>query len=168
MALEQQFDVDLQLTLSTLAAGAMIRVSSNIDVSRLNGFRLVKTILHVTMTGKTTAEGPIIFGVMCNFPSATAANAALDADPQSRVADNERGDGTYIQVLDAIGLVPTVFPASDEGTGKTYEIMYGKNGWSIPEGQSLDYWARNNDGSALSAGTILQFSATHFGVWLND
>ncbi len=167
MVLVQQFDADLLLTLGALAASTTITVNSSIDASRLQGFRVVKSELKVTMTGKTTAEGPITFGVAANFESAAEINAALEADPQGRASDDSRGKGTFLMILDSIGLVPTVFPASDEGVGKSYTISYGKNGWSIPEGRNLQFWARNQ-GANLSSGTLLIFVATHFGVWLND
>ncbi len=168
MALVQQFDVDLELVLSTLAAGAIIRVASSIDSTRENGFRITKSRITVGMTGKTTAEGPLLFGVDCNFDNSAQVTAALNANPQKPSDDDSRGTGSYIRFLGMIGLVPTVFPASDEGVGQVFEISYGKNGWSIPEGSALNYWVRNNDNSALTAGTILQFSAEHFGVWLRD
>ncbi len=128
----------------------------------------MKSRITVTVTGKTTAEGPIQFGVECNFADAVAVQAVLDADPQKRTDDNARGAGTFLMILDKVGLVPTVMPASDEGFGKVYEISYGKNGWSIPEGSALNYWAKNNDSSALTTGTAFQIDAEHFGVWLND
>ncbi len=168
MALVQQFDSDLTLTLSTLGAASVISVDSSIDGSRLQGFRVTKSRIFITMSGKTTAEGPIALGVALNFESVAAIKAALESDPTGQQSDDDRGKGTFIRMLDTVGLVPTVFPSSDEGTGKMYEISYGKNGWSIPEGRSMRFYAHNLFGSALTTGTQFQITAEHFGVWLRD
>ncbi len=168
IALEQQFDVEIAFLLGALGATDEIVQNSSIDGSRDQGFRIVKSDIFVTMTGKTTAEGPILFGVACNLPLAADVGKVLQADPQDKNADNARGKGTFIKMLTKIGLVPTVWPNSDHGEGSHYTVHYGKNGWSIPEGQSLVYWARNNDSSALTTGTSIQISAEHFGVWLDD
>ncbi len=168
MPLEQEFDSDTSLTLSTLGAAAAIVTNSRIDGTRRQGFRIVKSKLIVTVSGKTTAEGPIAYGVMANIDNAADLAAILTADPQGKTAKTERVKGQFVKLLGVIGLVPTTIPSSDEGTGKMHEFTYGKNGWSIPEGRALSYWAFNKDGSALTAGTILNFTAEHFGVWLND
>ncbi len=169
MALVQQFDIDLPLPVGALAAGAAVIANSRIDAARENGFRIVKSQLFLTLTGKTTAEGPIAFGVAMNVPNAAAITAILDADPSDSKADISRGEGVFVKILGVLGLLETSFPPiSRDGPGWMMEISYGKNGWSIPEGRGLVYWARNNDGSALTTGTILTFSAEHFGVWLRD
>ncbi len=154
--------------MGALAAGACQIVAGDIDSTRKQGFRIVKSRIIVTMTGKTTAEGPVTFGVALNLSGSTAITTALNNDPQDKNADTERGKGTYLKVLGTFGLVPTVLPSSDSGVGMVYEISYGKNGWSIPEAQGLLYWARNQDSSALTTGMLIQFTAEHFGVWLND
>ncbi len=166
--LRQQFDVNQSVTLGALAAGIIVKDASQIDSARLQGFRIVKSRFFITMTGKTTAEGPLLFGVACNFPDVTAIKSALEADPQGKTANDLRGEGTYLRLLDTVGLVPTVFPSSDEGTGKMYEVSYGKNGWTIPEGRELALFFMNQDSSALTTGTAFHWEAEHFGVWLND
>ncbi len=168
MVLVQQFDTDLDLAIGALLANGVAKVASSIDTSRENGFRIVKSRIFVTMTGKTTAEGPIFFGVALNFESASAIALALLADPTLRTSDISRGKATYIQILQKVGLVPTVFPSSDEGVGKMFEISYGKNGWSIPEGAEWAFFAFNTDASTLTTGTAFQVTCEHFGVWLRD
>ncbi len=168
MALVQQFDSDTSLTLGTLGAATAIVTNSRIDGNRRQGYRAVKSRIHVTVSGKTTAEGPIAFGVMANIDNASDLAEILVSDPQGKTAKTERAKGVFIKILGVIGLVPTTIPSSDLGVGMLYEFTYGKNGWSIPEGRALSYFAFNLDGSPLTTGTILQFTAEHFGVWLND
>ncbi len=167
IVLEQQFDLDVLLTLADLAANTLISVSSKIDASRLNGFRVTKTELNWELTGKTIAEGPILFGVAANFTNDVAIEVALEADVQSRVGNNLRGDGTFLKILGKVGLSPSAFPNNDMGVAPHYTISYGKNGWSIPEGQELVYWAYNA-GAQLTTGTVFIIDAEHFGVWLRD
>ncbi len=167
IALVQQFDLDVLLTLGTLGANTVIVASSQIDSGRENGIRVTKSRLWWELTGKTTAEGPIVFGVAANFADAAAIKVAIEADVQSSVANDLRGDGTFLKILGAVGLAPSAFPNNDMGIRPMFEISYGKNGWSIPEGQSLVYWAFNA-GSALTTGTVFIITAEHFGVWLRD
>lgn len=168
MALVQQFDQDLSLVLSTLGAGSAILQPSKIDSGRENGFRVTKTKALITMTGKTTAEGPILIGVCANIPLASQLATLLANDAQSKSELNPRAPNWYVRFLAIVGLVPTVFPSSDEGIGKMFEWSYGKNGWSIPEGSNLDFFAFNMDSSALTTGTAFNIAAEHFGVYLRD
>ncbi len=168
MPLVQQFDSDTSLALSTLGAAAAIVTNSRIDASRRQGFRVTKSKIMMTMSGKTTAEGPILYGVMANISNAADLAAILVNDPQGKTDKDERAPGQFVKLLGVIGLVPTTIPSSDTGIAEMHEFSYGKNGWSIPEGRALSYFAFNQFGSALSDGTILQFTAEHFGVWLND
>ncbi len=166
--MEQQFDIDVNLVLSTLAGGGEILVDSGIDASREQGFRLIQSMIHVDYTGKTTAEGPIIYGLCCNLADAGALGAILESDPQGRTTqDIARAKGVYVKILGKISLASTATGSTGQVV-QPIQVNYGKNGWSIPEGSKLAYWARNNDGSALTTGTIITFDAEHFGVWLRD
>lgn len=154
--------------MATLGAGASIVQSSLIDAARENGFRLTKSRIWITMTGKTAGEGPISFGVAINLPNAASLDNLMNADPQDSKADISRGQGVFVQVLGKFGLLVTAYPSQDQGLSQMFEISYGKNGWSVPEGRALLVWARNHDSSALTTGTIMEFTAEHFGVWLRD
>ncbi len=164
--LKQQFDADANLTLGALGGNDVIAQNSSIDGSRAQGFRIMKSEIFMTLTGKTTAEGPIIWGVACNMDAAEI-EAAMEADPQDRNADDSRGEGTFIKILDVIGLVEVTRPTTNSLNSPLFKVSYGRNGWSIPEGQNLSFWAMNV-GAALTSGTVLLFSAEHFGVWLRD
>ncbi len=171
MSLVQQFDVDKNITLGTLGASTAIFGASEIDGSRENGFRIAKSRITMTMTGKTTAEGPLLIGVCCNVDTVAQLKSILEADPQKPSADTHRGKGTYVRFLGQVGLLTIAIPTTAEtnfpSQDNVIEISYGKNGWSIPEGSALQYFAFNL-GSALSSGTVFLITAEHFGVWLRD
>lgn len=167
IALKQQFDEDNAITLGTLGAGLAILGTGVIDNTRLNGFRLTKSRIGVTLSGKTTAEGPIAYGVSCNV-SAVELAAILQADPQSRTKDDDRGDGAFVYTMGVIGELTTAFPgATPDGPPVMVSIPYGKNGWSVIEGDTWALWAFNM-GAQLTTGTVIKFFAEHYGVWLRD
>jgi len=166
MVLEQQFDEDHNVTLGALSGAAAIFGASKIDAGREQGFRLVKSNVTVSFTGKTASEGPISFGVCCNVPTAAELASVLVNDPQGSSSNKKRADNWFIKPLGVISLLATATDAQNN-IEMTFEISYGKNGWSIPEGSALNYYAFNM-GSALTTGTVIIISAEHFGVWLRD
>ncbi len=122
----------------------------------------------MSFAGKTAGEGPILFGVAANYKDAAAIAAALNSDIQSPQEDDSRGKGNYLQVLGYLPLASTNSFNGNFRDPERYMISWGKNGWSIPEDQSLVYWAFNTDGSAITTGASIQIAAEHFGVWLRD
>ncbi len=168
--LVQQFDHDRVMALGTLAAATAVLSNTKIDTARENGFRVTKSRYFFSLTQKTTTEGPISVGI-CIGLDAAGVKAALEADPQTNIADDARGEGTYIKKLFTIGVGQQEFPGSG-GSGMDFmrgiEVSYGKNGWSVPEGSLLAVWAYNQDGTALTTGCVINWDSEHFGVWLRD
>ncbi len=165
------YDQDLSLGLGTLAAVDAIAQAGKIDASRLNGFRIAMLRIVATVTGKTTAEGPLIWGIACNMDAAEI-EAALEADPQSSADDDERGVGQWLKIL---GMIPleTTFGALTGGPGgpsagsAVATPMDVKVNWSVLEGKEFVIWAYNQ-GAALTSGTIITCAIEYFGVWLRD
>ncbi len=163
-----QYDHDTQLTLGTLGGNDLIAQPSKIDQSRTRGFRVTKSRIFAEMIGKTTAEGPLMFGIAANA-SAAEIEAIIEADPQNPHDDDSRGKGVFIKLLRLIGQDELQIPlASAPGQLMEFELSYGKNGWSIPQGEALSYWAYNMQAGALTTGTIFNIAAEHLGVWLRD
>ncbi len=166
--LVQLFDEDNNITLGALAGAAAIFGASKIDAGREQGFRIMKSRLFISMTGKTATEGPILLGVCANIPTAADLAGLLALNPQD-ISDNpERADNWFVKMLDQIGLETVSYP-NNPMVLKTpsYSISYGRNGWSIPEGSALNYFAFNA-GASLTTGTVFLIAAEHFGVWLRD
>lgn len=111
-----------------------------------------------------------MFGVSANI-DATGIAAAFADDPQASVDDISRSMKQFLMPLGMIGKDETVIPLGTNSGRQSwipFEVSWGKNGWSIPEAQSAGFWAYNMDSSSLTTGTVLEYFAEHFGVWLRD
>ncbi len=160
-----QYDNDGILPLSTLAANDVISVDTKIDGSRLQGFRIAVLSILATITGKTATEGPLLWGVSCNM-AAGSIESAIESDPQSSAADNNRGEGAWLKILGMIGLEVSEGPLTG-GNSLMVLPLNVKVNWSVIEGQSLQVWVYNM-GAALTTGTVFHFAIEEMGVWLRD
>ncbi len=163
---EVQYDEAAFVTIGALATLDVVTGVSKLDTARLNGFRVSKMKCFPKLTGKTTAEGPLIFGIAANM-SAGQIEVALEADPQSSVEDNQIGDG---QAIWPLGMIPK--DATGDGVdGATifnpegYEV---KLNWSVIEGKALLYWVYNPSGGTMTTGGVIHVFSQFFGVWLRD
>ncbi len=165
---ELQYDDNVTLTLSTLGATTVIATNSKIDSSRASGFRIIKSKIFAQFTGKTAAEGPVMFGVAIGYTAAEV-EAILEQDPQSRVAAIEKGKG-YIEPIGMVPLEAVAGPVTGPtgGSGAHAGMFETTPNWSCPEGASLSYWAYNMGSGALTTGTLFRVFAQHYGVWLRD
>ncbi len=162
------YDEDFVLPLGTLGAGVVISQQTKIDASRLNGFRVAMIRMSAMLSGKTTAEGPIAWGIACNMDAAEI-EAAIEADPQDRTKSDAKGEGQWLKHLGLIGLGATELGLTGAGAlvNKADPIDIKIN-WSVIEGENFVMWARNMDTSALTTGTLLTAFIETFGVWLRD
>ncbi len=169
--MEQQFDHDQNITLGALVAATAIFGASKIDATREQGFRLIMSRISMALLGKTTGQGPIMFGICCNVPSVGNLKEYIENDPQGASSKTEKAKNWFVKVLGQIPLA--AIEDGNAGNGWTMlkqsvvEVKYGKNGWSIPEGSALQYFAYNM-GSTLTTGAVITIAAEHFGVWLKD
>ncbi len=156
------------LVLSTLGSLDVVNADFKIDASRGSGFRIAKTRLAATLKGKTATEGPILWGLACNLAAAEL-EEAIEADPQTSVDDEKRGEGTWIKMLGLIGINMTAGALTGNGGGNdgAASFMDIVINWSVIEGQAFTLWAYNL-GAALTTGSIIQFTAENMGVWLRD
>lgn len=159
------YEEDLEFTLGALGANDAIAQATKIDATRLNGFRVSKVRISAVVRAKTASEGPISWGLLANY-SAAELEAAIEADPQSSTDDNVRGDGQWLTHLGLIGQEIVAAPLTGGGlVAQPIEVMPN---WSVIEGKNFSIWAHNQDGSALTAGTIINAFCEFFGVWLRD
>ncbi len=157
--------------LGTLAAKDIIALVTKIDSARLNGFRIAKIRIAAAVTAKTAAEGPLAWGIGCNIGAASI-EAAIEADPQSKVADNVRGDGTWIKTLGIIPLEMTAGALTGTTGGGASGHAAGMDeyvvNWSVIEGQEFNVWAYNMGTGALTTGAVIHSFMEIMGVWLRD
>ncbi len=162
---EITYDSDAVLALGTLAASAVGVQPTRVDATRTQGWRTAMLRIVATLAGKTTAEGPILWGIACNL-DATQINAVLIGDPQNATEDDDHGAGQWLKILGLIDLAATEGPLT--GPSEIAQPIDIKVNWSTIEGEAVVVWARNNGGSPLTTGGLITFSIENFGVWLRD
>ncbi len=166
-----QYNKDSTITLLTLAANTAILGPDKIDSSRLQGFHLIWVKIAGFFAGKTTADGPVMYGICCNL-TASELTDILNDDPQSAQVVTKTGPGSWYMPITLIGLDST--EGDINGDGQSTEIQgtskftkYPVN-WTIPEGNNFNTFAFNQEGGALATGMTIQTSVQAFGAWLRD
>ncbi len=162
------YEHDLSFALGALAANTALKGATKIDSSRLNGFRVAKVRLAATIRGKTTDEGPILWGLSANM-SAAEIKAAIEADPQDSTADNSKGEGAWLTFLGQITHGSVEGPLTGGiGPDVSAPVMDVKVNWSVLEGKDFSLFAYNMDSGALTTGATIAAVLEIFGVWLRD
>ncbi len=171
MAKVVNYDVQFLLSLGTLAAGDVAFTNFNIDASRGQGFQVSHSELTGVFAGKTSAQGPIAWGLAINM-SAAEIEAALEADPQDKTDDDVRGESTWIKICGMLALTSTNGPLWGGGPGganSTPDVMRRINvGWDVLEGQDYGMWARNQGSGSLTDGAEITTMNAHYGRWRRD
>ncbi len=133
-----------------------------IDGSRTQGVRIKKMMGAVTWEGKTTIEGPLLYGIATIDLSNAEIEEALEADPQGE-NDQPASDQGNRQVF-PLGLIPASVLISAAHTQH-----YRRWNWpwkTIPEGSGLKFWVQNLDSATLTTGTLVNFSCVIVQEWL--
>ncbi len=154
---------DVTITLGTLGSKTVIHGTSKIDSARTNGFRVMKGDYWMDYIGKTATEGPIVLGYNIGLSTAEVAEAIVD-DPQSSTADKNAGE--TMRPVWPLELVPLTHATIGVGVSALKGTFNPK--WSVPEGQSSNWFAFNMDGGALTTGMSVRIFCKWFGVWLRD
>jgi len=152
---------DVNITLGALVATTAVIVSSKIDSTRLNGFRLLRTEYFMHMRGATTGNSPVLVG-MAHELNSTEVLETIVADPQ------HKGDPqTENRALQPVWPWE-VLMANADGDGRVWAQGVAKIGWSAMEGTTFRFFAFNFGPADLTTGAIIHIVAKHFGVWLRD
>ncbi len=162
-----QFEVNLELDLLTLASKTAIKTASIIDGARLQGFHLIWAKIARYLSGKTSTEGPIQFGMLANL-SIGNLKAILEDDIQSRQGVTKTGPGSWYQPITLFGVDETEgdINGTQGATNVQAQSRFTKYPvkWTIPEGDNFGFYAFNHDGSALTTGAKIILSAQYFGA----
>ncbi len=152
------------LALSTLAALTAVTGALNVDGARLEGMKIKKWKGAFTFDGKTTAEGPIVYGLSQDL-SPTEVAEFFTADPQHTddVPSVERANRKVFPM----GIITRGSTESDLTQTKLHNLRWP---WpEIREGHGISIFAFNaNIAAALTTGTILDFQSIMVGEWLDD
>lgn len=153
-------------TLSTLGAGAAIIAGTRIDATRLNGCKPREIHYGVSIRGKTTDQGPLLYGLSVGL-SAGEIGEWFSADPQSR-KDADELEQSQRKVL-VLGHIHKEVTSGADGNAVPDGLQsVDWPGWEVIEGETLNTFVLNADGSALSTGTIVDLFTEILGEWLND
>ncbi len=155
---------NMLLALGALAAKDMTIVSDeNIDISQEQGFRVLKSLVWISVQGLTSPEGPVLLGAAGPGINAAELEEAIEAKPTAPwdVTASEEA----MRVYWPLGLVAA--GSNDRPLNDGVAIEF-KPRWSFPEGSAMNWFAYNLDTAALQTGGIVHFFAKHFGVWLKD
>ncbi len=162
------YDNDFTVTLSTLGNLTAIFGNNKIDGAS-NGFKVIYSEITAQFTGKTAAEGPVLWGLAANLSVAQLATILAEDPAGSRTAPIDRSPSSWLKVLGMMTLAGTAgaLTGSASGDNQTARPMRVKVNWSVPEGDQFEVFAYNI-GSALSGGTLIRGYIEHYGVWLRD
>ncbi len=148
-----------RLTLSTLAASTVIKVSS-LGNAFGEDFYCHSVFANYTLRGGTAGEGPISVGYTHGDLSVTEVLEAITAeltDPDDIIA-KERSRRSVRKT----GAFPGLLASETLQDGKM--IRTGLK-ISVGDTHKLDFWALNNSGSVLTGGQIIEVDGVLYGRW---
>ncbi len=155
----------VQLALSTLGGLTAIAVLTKVDSSRGSGAKIAKWLANVSFEGKTVDEGPFIWGLANGDFTDVEITECIQSDPQEEndVPDSERAN-RRIWVIGTID--------KNAVDSREYPVMKLQNfpfPWrSVEEGDNIQFWVFNADGSAITTGCVVTMRFVAVGEWLLD
>jgi len=132
------------LSLGTLGSFALV-VGSLLGVSD-NEYRLVSVKLNWNLETLTAGDGPILVGLAHGDYTAAEIEACIEASGSINKADKV-AEEVANRLVRIVGVLHA--PDSSLNDGRP---MKTKLNWAIPEGVALDFWAYNENTSALNTG----------------
>jgi len=167
----------LQFLAGTLPVGALagntaIVTTTVVDGARRQGVRIRKVKFSWYASGKTSAEGPIHWG-LCINASLAEIKDFYNADPQGRLDDDKYMPSAKGAKVFHIATMPelttSVGKVAESQDGLEFRSLRGwPSSWSVPEGVSLVTYAFNAGAGALTTGTVIQPFFWLNGEWLDD
>ncbi len=146
-----------QLALSTLADMAVI--AKDITATTQANW-VISADLTFSLRGGTSGEAPITFGLCSDDLSVTEIGEALDASPTSE-ADRIARERASRPVRMA-GTFPGLSVAESFNDGKPKRIRCG---WAMSPSTQTQFWCRNESGSALTGGQIVEVHGKFYINW---
>ncbi len=165
-----QYDNNFTLTVGALTTLNAIYQASRIDGSRLQGWKEIYCEITAQVTGKTSAEGPLLWGLAANLTAAQL-EVIIEEDPQSRTSPITRAPGSWLKVLGMIPLLTNAAPltgGTGDGSDGAANPLRVKVNWSIPESLDFGMFVYNMGAGTLTTGTVIHAYMEHYGVWLRD
>ena len=150
------------LSLQTLADDTGLITTTVIDGNRLNGVRIEKMWSALSFIGHTANEGSILWGYSRNLASVTQLKEWIEADLQgpSNTAEIKKTESDIM----IMGWLPETDKVSMGQGLRTVRFPWKKFG----EDDSMEIWAFNDSGAALTTGTIVKVQTMISGHWMDD
>ncbi len=159
---QQVQHINRSVTVGALATITVAGSATNIDAARLQGVRIKKIRGNVSWFGKTTLEGPVMYGLASIDLSNSEIAEALNADPQSE-NDQPASDRGNRKVV-PMGIIPRATEVDGRNMRSFMNITWP---WKvIPVGSGLKIWVFNLDTSTLTTGMEVKFNLAIVQEWI--
>ncbi len=157
----------IDLALGTLASGEAVLATTKIDGARLQGCRPKDIQYAVEWRGKTTLEGPLVYG-FCEGMTIADIAEWFDSDPQHDADPGSLEQSLrHLIIVGYIGFVTTASLFSGDRVdeyGRIYRTRWP--GWEIIEGEAFNFFVLNV-GITLTTGLLLDGFYTVRGDWID-
>ncbi len=164
---EQLIHFDVNLNLSTLGSKAAILANTPILAANDTGFELEIFKVAMHMKGKTAAEGPLSWGLSSGLSNSQIADA-INAVPTKIAEEAVERANRKVQPFEMIPETFTDLTATPDRQGIPYQNRMPIFGRDYTEGDALNFYVFNHDGSALTTGTNVRWLGVMFGRWKDD
>ncbi len=149
------------LVLSTLADNTVLK--GTVQAAFTRRFHILYMKCFWAIRGNTIGEGPILVGY--NHGDYTIAEILENLDVAILNTANKIERERASRLVRKVGFF-VAFSVSEELRGnKGGEAVYTKLNWTIEEGETLDLFAINRSGGALTGGQIVEIEGTMVGYW---
>ncbi len=164
VALDMRTRGVIDMALGALANDTAILATTKIDTSRLMGCRPKWINYAIEWRGKTTLEGPCVYGV-CDDLTIAQISEWFDADPQhDGDAGAQEASTRHAFILGYMSLVATTSQTNQVEMDRIQRVRWP--GWEIIEGESLNFFVLN-PGVTLTSGTLVDGVLEILGDWID-
>ncbi len=160
------YENDFVLALGALAGNDAVAGVTKVKAANLQGFRVAKVRIAAQLDQKTTAEGPLVWGLAANM-SAAQIEAAIEITRTSSTGTTQKGPGAWLKILGLIPFAMTAGPITGSNN-LSAEMMEVLVNWSTIEGQDFSLFVYNQGAGAITTGAFILAVMEIYGVWLRD
>ncbi len=143
--------------LSTLTDGTVV---TGPTVSLQQDFHVISTHMVISIQGLTEGEGPIDVGLAAGLYTVAEIAEAVDASPTSQYGPEQERAQRKVRQYGTFAGNDTEEVLNDGVKVRRKMFLRGAGGTDL-----ADCWARNNSGSTLTTGAIVDFTGVHWGRW---
>ncbi len=151
------------IALATLANATAIKQSNPLVIT--DDLRIMKSEYTVGFTGHTAGESPIDLYLVNNDLSVGDIAAAIIAQGPLNKSDRDRAEAAERSVK-LVGTLQQQAVGHALGPQNQHGLLTVIHPWTYTKGVGWALVAHNKSGGTLTTGTVVRFSATHYGVWV--